>query len=301
MGMNRRFRGTAYAAFACAISATQLSCGSTAYEFVHDKTGIEVGHDVRLCSNGVLHDDPRCRPDGTGGLPWAKNENFDIFSLPMSSGGSDWHEPVASASMRYLGAPYWNGHLQTDCKAGLGGESLPAAANPAVDLIDLAAKLDDEISKNFEVKAVANLREAGIPIDFEAQARFHDSLARIVRQKIRVKLLWFVSTYTGGRYAIEANQNLARCRQEVQAHAGEGARFVTGVAGFIVLQNEADVTINSASTLAAALSVVVDDPSRVINSKLESSWEDTVANVVKVNASTRSLTQTVYPLWIQFE
>ena len=65
-----------------------------------------------------------------------------------------------------------------------------------------------------------------------AEARFREELRRIVSQKIQVKLVWFVATYTGGRYAIERSQTLHQCFEEVQSHAGEGAQLVTGVAGF---------------------------------------------------------------------
>jgi hypothetical protein len=176
-----------------------------------------------------------------------------------------------------------------------------AVVNSAVDYINLAAKLDDEIHQRFAVEAVANMRKAGINVDVGLEAALHKALARVVAQKIRVHLVWFVATYTGGKYAMQANPVLSRCQQEVAAHATDGAQLVTGVAGFAVLQNEADVSINSTETLATALGAVVADPTSVIDAKLASSWERTVGNVIRVNASTRALTQTVYPLWVQFE
>jgi hypothetical protein len=287
-----------HAAILSLVTAAQLGCGSTAHDFVFAKTGVEVGSEVRLCSSGVLHNDPECRPDGTGGPRWVKNENFDIFSLPPGVELKTYADVSAWLSFRYLGTPYWRGHLQPECKSR---ESLGPGVNFSAESIDLAAKLNDEISQRFAVDAIVDLRKAGIPIDFEAEAKFRQELTRIVQQKIQVRLAWFVTSYTGGRYAVEANAALGHCRREVQSHLGEGAQFVTGVAGFMLLQNDADVTINSASTLAEALRVLVGDPSHVIDAKLTSSWERTVGNVIKVNASTAAVTKTVYPLWVQFE
>jgi hypothetical protein len=277
------------------LCAVQFGCGSTAHDFVEAKTGIDVGPNVRLCSNGVLHDDPSCRPNGTGGMPWVRNENFDIYPVVGARG---WSDIVYLAGQRYLGAPYWHGHLQPACK----GQPEPdGAINKAADTINLAAMLDEQISRRFLMEAVANLRKAGVPLDFEAEAAFRNALHHIVEQKIRVQLVWFVVTYTGGRYAIERSQALGRCREEVQSHANDGAQFVTGVAGFAVIENHADVSINSSQTVAEALGMVLGGSTPVIEGKIANSWEETVGNVIRVNASTSAVTQTVYPLWVQFE
>jgi len=261
------------------------------------KTGIDLGPEVRLCSNGVLHDDASCRPNGTGGMPWVKHENFDIFPIYGDRRYSA-HEVMGLTIQRYLGAPYWRGHLQPACKDRVAQES---ALWPAVDSINLAAKLDEEIDRRFVVDALASLSKTGIPVDANLEARFRDALHRLVEQKIHVDLVWFVTTYTGGRYAIEQNPNLGRCRQEVQAHAGEGAQFVTGVAGFAVLANHADVSINSAQTVAEAINLTIGGSLPVVDAKLTSAWERAVGNVIHVDASTTAQSQTVYPLWIQFE
>jgi hypothetical protein len=216
-----------------------------------------------------------------------------VYDVALSSAARQ--DVVGLAAQRYLGTPYWRGHLQPECK------ERQAASPAAVDSINLAARLDEEINRRFVTEAVANLRNAGISIDFDAEARFRDQLHRIVQQKIRVELLWFVASYTGGRYAIEQDPALGRCRQEVQAHANEGAQFVTGVAGFAVLANHADVSINSAETVGEALHLAVGGSTGVVDAKLTSAWEKTVGNVIHVDASTTAETQTVYPLWIQFE
>lgn len=277
-----------------ALSAS-LGCGSVAHDFVRAKTGIDVGPEVRLCSNGVLRDDPSCQPNGTGGKPWVRNENFDIYPVV---GAGDWSAIVGLAGQRYLGAPYWQGHLQPACKGA-------AAPDPAVltaaDTINLAANLDEQINRRFMVDAVAKLRAAGVPLDARAEASFREALRRLVAQKIQVRLVWFVATYTGGRYAIERNQAFVHCREEVQSHANDNAQFVTGVAGFAVLENRADVSISSSQTVADALSVALGGPTPTIDAEIASSWEETVDNVIRVDASTNAVTQTVYPLWVQFE
>jgi hypothetical protein len=171
----------------------------------------------------------------------------------------------------------------------------------AVDSINLAAKLDEELNRRFVVEAIAHLRSAGVPIDFQAEAEFRRQLGRAVRQKIHVELAWFVLSYTGGRYAIEQNESLGQCRREVQSHAGDGAQFVTGVAGFAVLAKHADVSINSAQTVTEALGAALGGSTPAIEGRIASKWEETVGSVIRVNAQTTAETQTVYPLWVQFE
>jgi hypothetical protein len=229
-------------------------------------------------------------------MPWVKNENFDIFPVYQAR---DWTDVLRSTNHRYLGSPYWRGHLQPACKDGVRSDE-PGFVT-AAESINLAARLDEEINRRFVVDAVASLRDAGIGVDARAEAALREQLHRIVQQKIRVELVWFVTSYTGGRYAIEANSAFARCRQEVQAHAGDGAQFVTGVAGFAVLANHADVSITSTQTLAEAISAAVGGTMPVIDAKLASAWEKTVGNVIRVDASTTAMSQTVYPLWVQFE
>jgi hypothetical protein len=276
-------------------SILSLGCGGVAHDFVASKTGIDVGPEVRLCSNGVLHDDSSCRPNGTGGMPWVKNENFDIYPV---SGANGWSDIVSLAGQRYLGAPYWRGHLQPACKVDIGRDP---AVLIAADTINLAAKLDEEINRRFFVDAAASLRKAGVPLDARAEFAFRDALRRLVDQKMRVELVWFVATYTGGRYAVERSQAFGRCREEVQSHANDGAQFVTGVAGFAVLANHADVSINSSETVAEALGIALRGPTPVVDGEIASSWEKTVGKVIHVDASTNAVTQTVYPLWVQFE
>jgi hypothetical protein len=295
MSRERRVGHLAGAVVVSLLYATQLGCRSTAHDFVQAKTGIDVGPEVRLCSDGVLYDDPSCRPNGTGGMPWVKNENFDIYPV---IGAVNWMQVVTLTNWRYLGTPYWRGHLQPACKEGVVPDR---AFSTAADSINLAAKLDEEIDRRFVVGAVAGLRSAGVPIDAQGEANFRDQLRRIVEQKIHVELLWFVTSYTGGRYALEANPMFSRCRQEVQAHANDGAQFVTGVAGFAVIANQADVSINSSQVVAEAISLAVGRPMPMVDAKLAGAWEKTVGDIIRVDASTSARSQTVYPLWVQFE
>jgi hypothetical protein len=282
----------------------QLSCGSMAHDFVQAKTGVDVGPEIRLCTNGVLFADSSCRPSGLGGPPWVKNDNFDV--CPMQGATADWKVASRIVKEHYLGAPFVRGRLQPRCKPREPSEGeptgLPIMARVAVESIDLGAKLDKEVENHFALEAIAKLRKAGIPVEAGMEARFRDSLRRIVREKVKVELLWFVGTYTGGRAAIESDERLAACHAEVRAHASDGAQYVTGVAGFVVLSNEADVSINSTQTVAAALTGIVSDPAHAIDvASLSADWEKTVGDVIRVNAVTKSETQTIYPLWVQVE
>lgn len=277
------------------------ACTPTAHEFLQDKTGIEVAREVRVCSNGVLRDDPRCRPSGRGGAPWVRNENFDIYNLQKPTDLAHWQSAIGEISVRYLGTPHWNERIQPSCKEDLPEGALPVAADASVDAIDLTAKLQQEAIQAFSVDAMASLRAVGLPVNPGVEARFRDQLARAVEQRINVRLLWFVVTYPGGRYAFENTPAFTRCRQAVHDHEREGARFVSGVAGFVVLQNVSDTSLTSTSTVAEALAGVVADPTPILTAKLMAKWERAVNRVVHVQARTQAMNQTVYPLWIQFE
>jgi hypothetical protein len=333
MSTKRSVGHLAGAILASLVSAMQLGCGSTAHDFVKAHTGIDVGPEVRLCSSGILHDDRSCMPNGTGGTPWVRNENFDIFSInkdprlggalveerqggagdiptaPFAAPNDDEHgerddadeQGVAilyAVNKRYLGTPYWGGHIQPECRKDI---STQRAISPAWEIINLAADLDDEINRRFVVDAIASLRGEGIAIDARGEAAFRAQLHSIVEQKIRVELVWFVTSYTGGRDAIVANRAFSRCSRVVEAHEDDGAQFVTGVAGFVVIANHADVSINSAEAVAEAIHAAFGRSTPVVDAKIASAWERTVGNVIHVEASTDVRSQTVYPLWVQFE
>lgn len=277
-------------------------CSPTAYDFLHDKTGIEVAREVRICSGGVLRDDPRCKPSGRGGAAWIRNENFDIYNLQRPIDFTRWPSALEEISVRYLGTPHWNERIQPACKDDLPEGSLPVHADVGVDSIDLTEKLKQETVQSFSIDLMARLQRDGFPVNPGVEMRFRDFLARAIEQRVRARLLWFVATYPGGRYAFESSPAFTRCRQVVHDHERDGARFVSGVAGFIVLENFADTSINNGSALDEALGAVAGPgASRLVDAKLRASWEKTVHRVVRVEAHTQAMTQTVYPLWIQFE
>lgn len=277
-------------------------CTPTAYNFIHDKTGIEVAREVKICSGGVLRDDPACKPSGRGGAAWQRNENFDIYNLQRNTDLANWPSAIEEISVRYLGTPHWNERIQPSCKEDLPEGSLPVRADVSVDSIDLTAKLQQETVQAFSFDMMIKLQQAGVPVNPGVEMRFQEFLARAVEQRVKARLLWFVATYPGGRYALETNPAFTKCRQAVHDHERDGAKFVSGVAGFIVLENFADTSINSDSALNEALAAVVGPGHpRLVDSKMMASWKRTVQRVVRVEAHTKSLTQTVYPLWIQFE
>lgn len=279
----------------------QLACAATAHDFVRDKTGVEVSEDVRLCANGVLGNDPTCKPSGTGGRPWIKSKNFDVFSV-SPTGVDEAEALMAQVRHRYLGTPFWDDHLQPACKVTVSPYQIPPGLQ-AQDYIDIAGEIRKETTHRFAVEAVAKAQKLNLPVDAGAQARFQTALEQLVETKVDMKMLWFVTTYTGGRPAIEGNPNFTACRQEVANHSREGANFVTGVAGFVVLSNRVDSSVTSESTLRLALSAFLSpqDGTKLIDAGLGGNWEKTVSKVARVRASTTSLTTTVYPLWVQFE
>jgi hypothetical protein len=275
---------------------TMIACGGGGHGFLRDKTGVEISRDVRICTNGTGGNDASCKPTDTGGPAWVKAENFDIFSMGVPDDRGD--ETAREAAHRYLATPYWAGSLKLACKREFSVSQFPAEISISSEQIDLAQVLEQETARTFEVEAFARLKA---PVAPEIRVEFHRRMAELIRSKVQVKLLWFVARFTGGRYAIGRHESLTACRNEVEAHAHEGAQMVTGVAGFAVLTNRADTAITDRQQVEWALNALVKDTGRFYDDGVGASWNKTVSKVLTVQWTATQVHPTVYPLWVQFE
>jgi hypothetical protein len=129
-----------------------------------------------------------------------------------------------------------------------------------------------------------------------------------VGEKASVRYLWFLMKWTGGRDSVRTNQAMKACADEVDAQnktrAGS-ASFVTGVAGLLVLRNTVDTTVTSDSTVTNALNIALNGSASPqaaeLHGELAADWKHAVDKLFTVKGTAVSLSQTVYPLWVQFE
>jgi len=73
-------------------------------------------------------------------------------------------------------------------------------------------------------------------------SRFYDRIMEEVHERVNAHIIWFVSRYPGGVPDMARNERLRRCLQEARDH---DSPVVTGVAGYMVLDNRIDNTIAS--------------------------------------------------------
>lgn len=284
-----------------AVLLTSATGCFTVRELIAERTQIELTDDISVCSQAV--DDFRtCRPGKVGGAPWVFNDNFDVFAVT----GSDVPDKLDQIRGRYLGTPYYRGSLHLECNAGVPPEALPELI--LADDVDLASELQKTTVAEIAAKAVLKLRANGVPVSGDAEARFKYTLNEDVRSKVGARFFWFLTKWTGGRDSIVRNPYLQACAAEVerenQQQAGS-ARFVTGVAGLMVLSNQVDTTVSSDATILSALSALMPPlytPQMLdLQAEIAGEWRDSVNKKFTVRGFRRAVSQTVYPLWIQFE
>jgi hypothetical protein len=277
-----------------------LGCFS-ARAYIADKTQIELTDDISVCSQGV-DDFQSCKPARSGGAEWVFNDNFDVFAAT----GGTYEQNLDQIRWRYLGTPYYRGSLHLECRA-----NVPISAVPSLmlaDDVDLASELQRTTVAEIAARAVFRLRAEGVDVSAEAEAVFKDRLREDVNAKVGARFFWFLTKWTGGKDSIARTPELRPCVDEVAYHnrneAGS-ASFVTGVAGLMVLSNRVDTTVSSDSTILSALSGIIPTPYSPevieIQEEIAVEWRESIERKFTVRGSRRAVSQTVYPLWVQFE
>ena len=278
----------------------------SARAFISSKTNLQLSGDVMVCSQGV--DDPdSCKPGRTGGAPWRHNYNFDTYSISPESAQKGHEAALDELRLRYLGTPYYNGAIHIECRNGLTIADLPSDDRPIADIIDLTSLLQSKAVDSVAANAILKLRAKGVALDAAAQNAFKATLAKSVNEKANVRYIWFLMKWTGGRDSIRTSPKFKACVDEVEQKKNTpgSSSFVTGVAGLLVLSNNVDTTVASESTITNALnaSIAGTYPANIgeIQAEVGSEWRRSVNSVFTVDGSLKSLSQTVYPLWMQFE
>ncbi|HEX4354923.1 MAG TPA: hypothetical protein VHZ95_18455, partial [Polyangiales bacterium] len=135
-------------------------------------------------------------------------------------------------------------------------------------------------------------------------SRFEQQLDREVREKVKAHLLWFVARYQGGRPDISRNDKLKGCIEEQRTNSD--ASLVTGVAGYIVLDNQTDATISGESVLLTALDNALaayagSTLDAEVKQTLALRWKNDVDRVAQIKTARQDLSTVAWPMWFQFQ
>jgi hypothetical protein len=285
-----------------ALCSVLFGCASaTGRAFVEDKTGIGFRAPTSVCAAGVV-DNEECRPQSFGSGQWQKNSNFPPYSASEAAVRDGYQSVVAEVRTHYLGSPFYDGDVHSICKQGVPNDAIPPEGTSLQDY-DLATMLEDTAVRDSSSRLKAALDAKSISASAGITERFQSQLVKEVKSKVKARLLWFVARYPGGRSDISKNEKLRSCVEEQKGNVE--ALLVTGVAGYIVLDNRVDSAIASESVIVNALDVALTGQADAVDPELRislaTSWTQSVDRVAQIKAARRDLTTMAWPLWVQFQ
>ena len=269
--------------------------------FVEAKTGIGFRPPTSVCAAAVI-DSEECRPQSFGSGQWQKNSNFPPYSASESATRDGYQSVVAEVRAHYLGSPFYDGDVHAFCKQGVSSDAIPSEGTSLQDY-DLASMIEDTAVKDLTARFKTALDAKAVASASEISERFQSQLVKEVKAKVKARLLWFVARYPGGRSDISKNEKLRACVEEQKGNAE--ATLVTGVAGYIVLDNRVDSAIATESPIVRALDVALagrgDAVDAELRTSLASTWTQSVDKVAQFKAPRRDLSTMAWPLWLQFQ
>jgi len=289
----------------CAVACLCLSLASCARSggrsFLATRTSID--SDMPVCAAGVV-DHSECRPGAYGGQEWIREPSFPPFSISSFAVRRGIGNVMAEVRAHYLASPYYDGDIHSFCKQGLDLDLFPPD-NTNLQEYKLAKVIDDRAVQPLENR-LRQLLEASEARDTDGiTRRFHNYLMEEVHDRVHANLLWFVTRYPGGLQDIMRNSRLRRCLQEVRGN--EGAEIVTGVAGYIVLDNRIDNEIASEGVLYRALDKAMQGRYRDLlidtdyRRAMGFEWNQKVTDVATIKMMRHDINAVAWPLWVQFE
>jgi hypothetical protein len=274
--------------------------------FLEDKTGIALGEPASVCASGVA-DSEDCRPSDYGSGEWHKQGNFPPYSVSQRAASEDEDYKVqtviAEVRAHYLGSPYYDGDVHAFCKAGVPNDAYPPEGTSLQDY-DLAKIIEDRAVKDLGKQLKAALDAKDVADSGDITARFQHNLTNEVRARVKAHLLWFVARYPGGRPDMSRNEKLKACVEEQRVNSA--ATLVTGVAGYIVLNNQIDTAVSGESTMVAALDSALAAHAGLalepeVRADLALRWKTDVDHVAQIKTARQDLSTVAWPLWVQFQ
>jgi hypothetical protein len=286
-----------------ASSLAGLSCHTSGgRNFLAGRTSVDVT-EAPICGAAVVDHD-ECRPGSYGGNDWQKDSSFPPYTVSEYAVRRGVQHVIAEVRQHYLGSPYYDGDVHSFCKKGLDTDLFPADST-SMQEYELAKVIEDRAVRPLESR-LRVLIESRDPRESDAvTTRFHESLMEEVRDRVQARFIWFVARYPGGLSDISRNERLRRCIQELRSNSG--SEMITGVAGYIVLDNRIDNEISSEAVVYRAIErattgryrdVVVDtDYKRAMGAE----WQRKVSDVANIKMARQDITAVAWPLWVQFE
>lgn len=270
--------------------------------FLEGRTGIEVT-EAPVCAAGVADYD-RCRPRDMGGTPWEQRTNFPPYSVPPRlARGGNVNRIIAEVRAHYLGSPFYAGDVHAFCKDGVDEEIFPEGGTTLQEY-ELARVIEDRAVEPVTNRVRTVLQDRDASNASALTRRFHNQLLEEVHERVQAKLLWFVTRYPGGMADLSRERQLRKCLQESR---DRHAQVVTGVAGYIVLDNRIDTAIGSGEVVKRALDRALVGRSDDIGldpefrHSLAMEWQHRVHEVARIKLPREEMTATAWPLWVQFQ
>lgn len=300
--MKTRALSFRYPVLCIASSMVALSCAQTGggRGFLASRSSIDVA-DAPTCASAVV-DNNDCRPGNFGGTDWEKRPSFPPFSVSDGAVRSGPSNIVAEVRRHYLGSPYYEGDVHAYCKSGIDTDQIPAD-NTSVQEFELARVIDDRAVKPMTAE-VQEALESRIGRDSASLTlRFEERLKEEVTDRVKARMLWFVTRYPGGVRDMTHNERLRKCLQEQRDN---DAPLVTGVAGYVVLNNQIDTAIASADIVERALDLALRGRDDVLldpefKHHLGMEWHERVEKVASIKLPRNDVTAVAWPMWVQFE
>ena len=288
------------------VSGAALSCvdpGGRA--FLANRTSIDVT-EAPICGAMVV-DHEQCRPGDFGGVPWTKAPSFPPFSVPerLVRDRDDPNEEriIEAVRAHYLASPFYAGDIHSVCKSQVDSDAFPSSGTN-LQRYELSQILKDRAVEPLASRVRKMLDDRDPSNSWALTSRFHNSLMHEVHDRVQAKLLWFVTRYPGGLPDISRERVLRRCVQETRDNTG--AQLVTGVAGYIVLDNRIDTAIASPEVVYRALEHAMLGHSditldREFKQSLGMQWQHQVSKVANIRMARQDATAVAWPMWVQLQ
>lgn len=283
---------------------TALSCAQTSggRQFLEGRTGIDIA-EAPVCGAGVADFD-RCRPRDMGGSKWEYAANFPAYSVPTRlARGSNIDRIMAEVRAHYLGSPFYAGDVHAVCKDGVDQAIFPEGSTSLQDY-NLAMVIEDRAVKPVANRVRAFIQERDSADAYTLSRRFERHLMDEVHDRVQARVLWFVTRYPGGIADISRERQLRKCLQESR---DRHAQVVTGVAGYMVMDNKIDAAVSSGEVVNRALDLAMRGRGHDIpidpefRHAIAAEWHGRVSEVANIRMPRRDLTATAWPLWVQFQ
>jgi hypothetical protein len=295
--MSPAFHRTTLLLCAAALGA----CASPGRNFLTTRTSIDV-QDGPICGAAVIDNDT-CRPGNFGGGKWVKDSDFPPFTISeYGFRGGTPQRVAAEVRAHYLGSPYYDGDVHSYCKMNIDTDLFPGDTT-SLQEYDLSKMIEDRAVRPLTTRLHSGLQMRDAYEANGITARFYERIMEEVHERVQARYIWFVTRYPGGIPDMARNERLRRCLQEARDH---DADIVSGVAGYIVLDNRIDNSVSSRDVMYRALDratagyddFVLDGGLR---HELGREWEERVAQIANIKMARQDLTSTAWPLWVQLQ